>query len=454
MLLTLTTTHNPATDLGYLLHKHPDRLQSFPLSFGRAHIYYPEAAPQRCTCALLLDIDPIQLVRGRPGAATGPLTQYVNDRPYIASSFLSVALAQVLGSALNGRCKERPKLVDQALPLAARLTPLPCRGDQRLLHQLFAPLGYRVEAHGSPLDPTRPDWGPSPYFDLHLSGTLPLRDLLNHLYVLVPVLDHEKHYWVGDAEVDKLQRHGQGWLPDHPHRDLIVRRYLKYQGRQARALLDRLDEAEDKAPSEPVAPRDPSLDDRRRQAVLDALLASGARRVLDLGCGEGKLLEQMRPHEQFTRLVGMDPSSRALEAAERRLQLTPPVSDRLQLLHGSLTYHDQRLAGYDGAAVVEVIEHLEPERLAVLGQVLFGTARPKVVVITTPNREYNIHFPDLAAGTFRHPDHRFEWTREEFRGWARQTARRYGYKVQFQPIGPDHPDTGPPTQMGVFELCA
>ncbi|NKB69324.1 MAG: 3' terminal RNA ribose 2'-O-methyltransferase Hen1 [Candidatus Latescibacteria bacterium] len=449
MLLTLTTTHTPATDLGYLLHKHPDRLQTFPLSFGRAHVYYPEADARRCTCALLLDIDPVQLVRGRPGAASGPLTQYVNDRPYIASSFLSVALARVLGSALNGHCKERPELIEQPLPLSARLTAVPCRGSQDLLEQLFAPLGYQVKAQGRLLDTTLPAWGPSPYFDLHLSATLPLRQLLEHLYVLIPVLDHEKHYWVGDAEVEKLQRHGQGWLEDHPHRELIIRRYLKYQGRQARDLLNDLDDND--APD--TAPRDPSLDDQRRQAVIQALLASGARRILDLGCGDGKLLQQLRPQQQFTELVGMDPSSRALEAAEKRLQLNAIAPGRLQLFLGSLTYHDQRLAGYDGAAVVEVIEHLEPERLPVLAQVLFGTARPKTVVVTTPNREYNIHFPGLEAGAFRHPDHRFEWTREEFRAWAREAAQQHGYTVDFRPIGPDHPETGSPTQMGLFERC-
>src|SRR6476659_9411270 len=128
MLLTITTTHQPATDLGYLLHKNPERLHSFELSFGKAHVFYPEAAPDRCTAALLLDVDPVGLVRNRkgPSGEGGTLDQYVNDRPYVASSFLSVAIARVLGSALAGRSKGRPELTEVRMPLEAKISVLPC----------------------------------------------------------------------------------------------------------------------------------------------------------------------------------------------------------------------------------------------------------------------------------------------------------------------------------------
>ena len=182
MLLTITTTHAPATDLGYLLHKHPSRAQTFPLSFGQAHVFYPEASEARCTAALLLDVDPIALVRGRhgtPGGARGLLTEYVNDRPYVASSLLSVAIGQVFGTALAGRCAARPELAAQALPLRACLVPLPCRGGVSLLQDLFAPLGYTVSATGHPLDAHAPDWGPSCYATVTLEGQCRLAELLN-----------------------------------------------------------------------------------------------------------------------------------------------------------------------------------------------------------------------------------------------------------------------------------
>src|SRR5947209_8925640 len=189
MLLTLTTTHAPATELGYLLHKNPGRAQTFELAFGAAHVFYPEATDARCTAAVVLDVDPVGLVRNRRGPAgeAFALEQYVNDRPYAASSFLSVAIAQVFGSALAGTCKQRPELVTTPLPLLARLAVLPCRGGEPFLRGLFEPLGYHVVATQHPLDETFDDWGPSPYFTVELGHpAVTLHDLLTHLYVLVP----------------------------------------------------------------------------------------------------------------------------------------------------------------------------------------------------------------------------------------------------------------------------
>ncbi len=457
MLLTITSTAAPATDLGYLLHKNPARLQTFELAFGQAHVCYPEATPDRCTAALLLDIDPVRLVRGPHGAPE----QYVNDRPYVASSFMSVAIAQVYGSALAGRSRERQALADTPLPLTARLAVVHCRGGESVLRRLFEPLHYTVTAEPHPLDEQHPDWGQSDYFSVTLSATLRLRDLLTHLYVLLPVLDAEKHYWIGDDEVDKLLRFGEGWLSRHPDRDLITRRYLKHR-HLVRAAFEQLaeedarnpDSAEEAHAQEEAEIEQPlSLNDQRMGAVLAVLRSSGAQRVLDLGCGEGHLLRLLLADRSFAQIVGLDVSHRALEVAAERLhleQLPPMQRQRIQLIHGALTYRDARLAGYEAAAVVEVIEHLDPSRLAAFERVLFEFARPGLVVCTTPNAEYNARFPALPAGGFRHKDHRFEWTRAEFQAWAHGVAERFGYTVRFLPVGPEDPALGAPTQMGVF----
>ena len=182
MLLTITTTHRPATDLGFLLHKNPARAQTFTLSFGRAHVVYPEAGADRCTAALILDIDPVGLVRGRRGPAGegGLLTQYVNDRPYVASSFLSVALSHVFASAMAGRSKDRPALADASLPLEARLSVVPCRGGEVLLRRLFEPLGYAVTVTPHALDARTPEWGASRYFLAGDSGWRFLRSKYVH----------------------------------------------------------------------------------------------------------------------------------------------------------------------------------------------------------------------------------------------------------------------------------
>jgi 3' terminal RNA ribose 2'-O-methyltransferase Hen1 len=463
MLLTITTTHQPATDLGYLLHKNPARLQTAELSMGKAHVFYPEASPERCTAALLLEVDPIALVRKRkgPGGDAGTLKQYVNDRPYVASSFLSVAIAQVFGSAMGGRSKDRADLAQTPIPLQARISVLPCRGGEALLRRIFEPVGYTVSAQGHPLDPSFADWGESPYFTVTLEATCRLSDLLQHLYVLIPVMDREKHYWITEDEVDKLLRHGADWLPSHPERELIVDRYLKHQRRLARAALEKLIEEDEEDPDVVMAARDAeeddeadmSLRDQRLGSVLAALKGCGATRVLDLGCGEGALLKTMLADPQFQEIVGMDVSTRALEIAGHRLnleRLPERQASRVKLVHGSLMYRDQRLQGYDAAAVMEVVEHLDPPRLAAFERVVFHFARPGTVVVTTPNVEYNVNYPTLAAGRFRHDDHRFEWTRHEFNGWANRVAGDYGYAVRFLPIGSEDPAVGPPTQMAVF----
>ena len=462
MLLTIRTTHTPASDLGYLLHKNPANAQSFDLSFGQAHVAYPEVTEDACTAALLLDVDPVALVRGQRGAGR-TLAQYVNDRPYVASSFLSVALAQVFGSAMAGRSKERPDLADTPLPLEARLEVVPSRGGADFLRRLFEPLGYVVSAAPHPLDTHFPEWGDSPYFSVTLTGTVRLADLLTHLYVLIPTLDSGKHYAIGDDEVEKLIRRGEGWLAAHPEKDAIVRRYLKGRRSLMRDALAQL--TQDEAPEaddaeaqhdreEESVERKLSLHEQRLGAVLAALKGSGAHRVLDLGCGEGRLLALLLQERQFTEILGMDVAYRSLELAQDKLRLDrlPPMQrERIKLIQGSLIYRDARLAGYEAAAVVEVIEHLDSPRLAAFARVLFEFARPHTVVVTTPNREYNPKFETLPAGQFRHKDHRFEWTRAEFHAWADGVCQRFGYGVRLLPIGPEDPEVGAPSQMAVFE---
>jgi 3' terminal RNA ribose 2'-O-methyltransferase Hen1 len=462
MLLTISTTHQPATDLGHLLHKNPAKLHSFEMSFGKAHLFYPEATSEKCTAALLLDIDTVGLVRGKRGPGEGgTLEQYVNDRPYVLSSFTSVALGRIFGTAMAGRSKNRQELAEQKIPLTAALSVVACRRES-LLQELFEPLGYRVQAKRLPLDEKFSEWGDSPYFSVTLDGEVRLTDLLRHLYVLIPVLDAEKHYWVGKDEVEKLLRKGEGWLAGHPHKEAIVKRYLPRQRQLAREALARLAEEDNPDPDatlEAQAEQETKIEDpirlwqQRMVAVVAVLRSAEAKRVLDLGCGEGKLLRALLEEKSITEIVGMDVSFRSLEIASQRLRLERMPTkqrERLKLIHGSLMYRDSRLAGYDAATVVEVIEHLDPPRLAAFERVLFENARPTTVVVTTPNAEYNVKFETLPAGQFRHKDHRFEWTREQFQTWSQRVSQRHGYTVKFVPVGEEDGQVGSPTQMGVF----
>jgi 2-polyprenyl-3-methyl-5-hydroxy-6-metoxy-1,4-benzoquinol methylase len=493
VLLTVTTTHSPATDLGFLLHKHPGRVQAFGVASGTAHVFYPEASQERCTAALLLEVDPVALVRG-PGDS---VTHYVNDRPYAASSLLAVALKGVFATALAGRCEARPELAARPIPLEIRVPALRCVGGAGLASRLFGPLGWDVRAEPVPLEPAA--WGDSAYVDLRLTGTVRLADALNHLYVSLPVLDDAKHYWVSTDEVDKLVRAGSGWLAGHPEKELITRRYLAHRRALTDAALARLAESDDLDPaeldnavpeleleSEPEtaseaengteagkeAERPVPLAVLRRQAVLGVLRETvpqntgpqntgpqntgtqntGTRTVADLGCGEGALTGDLLRDGGFTRVIATDVSARALAQAARRLRLDrmPDARrERLTMFQSSLSYRDPRLAGLDAAVLMEVIEHVDPDRLSALERCVFGFAAPRTVIVTTPNREYNSEY-GMADGVLRHRDHRFEWDRAEFTAWASRVGAAYGYAVRLTGAGPESPTAGPPTQLAVF----
>lgn len=462
MYLSISSTHSPATDLGYLLHKHPANLQKFKLSFGHAHLYYPESSIDRCTMVMLVDVDPVKLARSKGQRSAFSLQPYVNDRPYVASSMMSVAISRVLGSALAGRCKTHAELAKRPLPLSAKLAAVSCRRGEDFLRNLFEPLGYTVTIENHRLDPTR-DWGNSNYFTLSINGNVRLQDLLAHLYVLAPVMDEDKHYWVDQDEIKKLLRHGEGWLPAHPLCETITHNYLARQRSLSKIAmaqlnpdsideqdeLDPMQDAEEKAIEKPIR-----LHQFRLKTVFDELKRSGAERVLDLGCGSGQLLRLFLKDKQFVEILGMDVSHAALEKSERRLRLDRMPDrqrSRIKLIQGSLVYRDARLNGFDAAAAVEVIEHLEPERLAAFERVLFEFARPKIAIITTPNREYNGQWESLPAGSMRHRDHRFEWTRAEFSEWAQRVAKTFDYDLAIKPLGEEIDSIGSPSQMGVFK---
>ena len=462
MLLTITTQKPDASDLSFLLHKHPDRLQAVEVLGGKAHVFYPVAEKNHFSACLLLDINAVALTRKSKNQPTDfALANYVNDRPYVASSYLSVALAKAFSSTLNGTCHHRPELVAQVMPLSVTLTVLPApKGGEGLIEHLFAPLGYRVSVTRHPLDPKFPEWGESRYYDVTLEGQQTVQALLSHLYVLIPVLDTHKHYWVGDAEVEKLLAKGESWLPDHPEREQITKRYLRGISRYTREALDQLVDSDPllqgEEPEEAPEVREKweSLHTQRLKQVAQVLADHGAESIVDLGCGEGKLLKLLLEQKQFTRILGMDVSHRTLQKAAERLRLdTMPERQRarLELIQGSLTYRDTRLAGFDAAAVVEVIEHLDSDRLQAFERVVFEFAKPGLVVLTTPNGEYNVRYETLAAGAFRHTDHRFEWTRLEFQAWAQRVAEAHGYTVSFAPIGEEDEEVGAPSQMGVFK---
>lgn len=463
MLLTITYEGHNTQELGYLLHKNPQRAQQFELSYGRAYVFYPEISDERTTAALLLDIDPLDLARGKVGSKDGGLFDYVNDRPYASTSFMSTAIARVFGTAMTGRCDKRQALAQTPLQLTACLSCLKDNGDAALANELFEPLGYTVKTTRTTLDERFPEWGVSPYIDLTISGTVKLSELLNHIYVLIPVFDKQKHYYISEDEIQKLLDHGEGWLADHPHREKITQRYFAVRRSYARKALDILlsDETteEEAFASEENADRAEEteahtpLNTQRMEAVKNAVLASGAASVIDLGCGECRLTSLLLDEPQIKRVTACDISVRVLEKAAQRLRLDrmqPYRKSKLTLMQASLTYRDKRFEGYDCACVVEVIEHIEPMRIPAFERAVFAFAAPQTVILTTPNREYNANYEQMQDNELRHADHRFEWTRAEFRQWTAHICETFGYSCEISGIGEIDENFGTPTQMGVF----
>ena len=464
MIITITTTDTPATDLGYLLHKHPDRVQQFPVSHGTAHVFYPEATPERCTAALLLEVDASALARSAKGDAPTDFTlgQYVNDRPYAASSLLAVAMKRVFSTAFAGVLASNQALADGTLSLEIRIPAMPCGGGPTLAAAMFEPLGWHVEALAVALDPEFPDWGDSRFVDLTLRGELRLADALSQIYVLLPALDSARHYWVGPDDIDKLLRHGEGWLANHPLRDDITRRYLVHQRSLVNQALDRLVELGGEDPDALVvdsptteelpAPRQ-RLAHVRRDAILAELRSLGVASVADVGCGEGELLRPLLDDSTFTRVIGTDVSFNVLARAARRLKLDRRAerqAARLELFQSSVTYRDARLAGLDAIVLMEVIEHVDWDRLPALEAAIFAHARPRHVLVSTPNRDYNVLYEWLAPGAMRHSDHRWELGRAEFAHWADGVAAANGYAVRYLGVGDEDAALGHPTQLAVF----
>ena len=453
MLLTITYIGQNTSDLGYLLHKNPTRPQEFSLSYGKAYVFYPEVSSERTTAALLLDIDPIDLAKGKVGSSGGGLFDYVNDRPYVSSSFMSSAISNVFGTAMSGRSKEKQELADTPLSLSAKIHML-FVPNKEIIAEIFEPLGYTVEIETFLSDDRFPEWGESKHVNLTITGTVLLRDLLNHLYTLIPVFDTKRHYYISTEEVNKLLSHGEGWLKDHPKREYITSRYLNRRRSLVNKALEQLS-GESEEDDEEIE-RKPNLNQRRLEAVVEEVLASGVKSVIDMGCGEGNLTKLLLKEQQLVKVAAFDASYTELERLKNRLhidRMNGSNKDKLEIFQSSLTYSDKRFKGYDCACIIEVIEHLDMNRLSVFASNIFGLVKPKTVIITTPNIEYNENYLFLPKNTFRHGDHRFEWNREEFSNWASNICDKYGYRVEIKEIGDNDETNGSPTQMGVFSLC-
>lgn len=441
--LSIATTRPNASDLGFLLYKHPDRVFRSDDTRNRlvkAVGFYPEVSSDRCEFVLLVAVDPVERVRGL--AWNGGIAQYVEPLPFLASSHLAQALSLCLRSAMNGIASSKDPETDAKLKaLAAEKWPLeikvtPVRSSPAMIRRMFEPLGWKVDVESTALEVDGSKY-PDALHTIVLCGDQTVSDALTQLYVLLPALDPARHYFYGDNEVDKFVAKSQNWLDGHPARDLIVGRYLsksKELQTAAKSLLD--GEPNTTVIEEKSGDAEESAHDQRHRRIVDLVATIGATRIADLGCGEGRLLARLTALPGKLEIVGVEPALADLDKARKLLSRNPGrlMDPRVTLKHGSILYADKSLKGFDVAILSEVIEHIDEERLDHAERCVFGAMNPAMVIVTTPNSDFNVAFP-LLEGRLRHNDHRFEWGRKDAEAWCQRVAAQYGYTFEIDGVG-------------------
>lgn len=446
MLLTIRFNDADAMDLSWLLHKNPDRLQSFDLGYGRAYVFFPEYDPASCTACLLLEMQEDGL--NRVCRAKDGEFQYVNPRQYLSSSLLGAAMARVYSSALRGVCVEYPALVEKEHDIEVEITAFSCRVPVVFMEKLFGPLGYRIHWTAADEAAGASESGYS-CGTLRLAARGALRDVLSHLYIFIPVFDRWTHLWLDESLLEKFIRCGRGWLGGHPEKRFIIQEYFGAAGELKKKAMERF------GALCPQEGRQPKLNACRQAAISEALARSGAKTVIDLGCGDGTLISFLLEQDRYARLAGMDVCAKNVALARKRIAARAGRGVLpADIFTGSLTCRDKRMDGYDAAVLSEVIEHFEPDRMEIVMENILGKSRPRLLVVTTPNQAYNGEFPFLEPGGLRHPDHRHEFDEAGFAEFCRRHAVRFGYEVGHSFIGENLPRIGAPVLMGVFTRCA
>lgn len=460
MLINITVTGENAKALSYILWKNPDHIFDREFSSGHVVVFFSEYSNQKATASLLVLVDSVGMVRSEWGRIS---SSYVDHRPYAASSIASVALKEAYSSAFAGKSEtaEIDAVIKQKLPVEIELSSVWVKGGVQSIHDFFEPLGYAVNAEKLLYESK---WlkSDSCVFNVTLTGMQTILDLLRHLYVLLPALDNKKHYFVNENEIVKLLSHGEGWLETHPYKERIVSRYLIHRHNLIEEALEQLAEEvqdeeteENAAGAEEAMERPIRLQEERLQTALAVMrtLDPAPLKIGDIGCGSGDFIRLIENDRAFSEVIGMDVSSKVLQIAEKRLHLDRRnawQSPKISLIHGSLAYKDSRLKGLDAVLMFEVIEHIDAIKLPVVEYNIFEFLTPGYVMVSTPNKEYNQLFPSLEKNALRHRDHRFEWTRDEFRQWAGAVTAKYPYEVDFFQVGPRDDNLGAPTQMAVF----
>lgn len=445
MQLTIRATGQDAKVISYLLAKNPNNLYERSVNGHFIRMFYSQFAEEEVEVTFFVTPDPIGLSSNQ--SEIYDITSYINDREFVVSSIFCTFLRTALGTALNGKPKEDYiSWVNHSFPLEFSFGPLASNLSNLEIEELFQPLGYEVAITYGEVNYRVNIKKKSTARYITLKGLTTLQKGLRQLFVLIPVLDNYKHYYIDEKEIEKIERYGEGWLDTHPQRQFILKQALRFK--EVYSLVERQSEEKQNTEVEQKV----RLNDLRYEKIIQKVNEFKNRdTIVDLGSGEGKLSVKLGFVDGVKEILAVEPSeSESIKALKRfeKVQEKENFVMPKQII-GSLFYYDERLKNKDIIILCEVIEHIDAYRLPKIMRTILHDYRPKVLLITTPNKEYNEVY-QLGDGAHRHSDHRFEWTREEFSDWCETQSEASEYNVTFDGIGEEHELYGYPTQMCIF----
>ncbi|WP_075619063.1 3' terminal RNA ribose 2'-O-methyltransferase Hen1 [Paenisporosarcina indica] len=444
MQLTIKATGENVKAISYLLSKNPDNVYERNHKGHLVRLFYSKFTETELEVTIFVTPDPIELIKSSSNSYD--ITHYINDREFAVSSIFCSFIRSALGTALNGQPKEEYiDWVNHLFPFEFEFGPVVSTISDEVLNELFEPIGYQVTITRPEIDYSFQMKEKSSVSYISLKGTKTLQDGLRQLFILIPVIDNYKHYFIDEKEIEKLERYGEGWLEAHPMRDMIYRQALRFKEVYSQVENTNLEEKIEE-PSEKIR-----LNDLRYERIVETVSLMKPKSIVDFGSGEGKLSVRLGFVTGVKEILAVEPSESATLKALRRFEKVTNKEGFVvpETLWGSLFYYDERLKGKDVMILCEVIEHIDEYRLPKVLDTILHDYQPGALIITTPNREYNMVY-DM-DDHFRHNDHRFEWTRAEFYQWCNERNLRESYDLHFDGIGEEHETQGFPTQMCVFK---
>ena len=464
MIFSISTTHYPATDIGFLLHKNPDEFHKIPFNFGDVYIFYPYGSPELCMATLIVKIDPIKLYEKS-------FIDVCYDFPFIETeyevfgfSLFSMLLSKIYVMTLNGISNSRSELVNLSIPLSANIINVMHYDKVLLIKEFFEQLEYNVRIENKSGNNNETKLCKIECFNIEITAIIPLKNILSHLCIILAVLDNSLHYWMNENEIDKIIEMSKVFLKNHPMEDYIMKHLSKEKINSKvkaisfvsqdklwnRYLIPTVNKGREKLLKKQV-----KFNEEKHNYIISVLKGLNSKSVVDIGCGEGEFIELLFKDVNFERILGVDVSNYMIEKAKFRIDLCNIPSEnkeRINIIQSSIFYRDKRLRGYEAATVINVIEYFDLPRLKLFEQVLFGLIQPQHVIIVISSVEFIVKKDSISNNKFNNVKNVFEWTKEKYKLWYSCVAEQYDYTFRLLEDGYKEIESETLNQIVVFSL--